>query len=325
MEDKKVLLDIRNLTVQYKTRKGTVEAVNNIDLCVNKGETIGLVGETGAGKTTTALAIMGLLPVPPAVIPNGEIFFDGEDLLLKPEKEMRKIRGGKISMIYQDPMTALNPIMTVGDQIVEMIVLHDRCSAAEAQTKACEILEMVGIPAVRFSEYPHQFSGGMKQRVVIAIALACNPSLLIADEPTTALDVTVQAQVMEMMNKLKRELDTAMILITHDLGIVAEICDKVAIMYAGEIIEYGTAEDIFDNHRHPYTEGLFGSIPNLEEDQDRLSPIPGLMPDPTTLPEGCNFAERCPYAKPECSRGAVMTSRLSKTHVCRCIMAEKEV
>ena len=314
-----LLLEIKNLTVQYRTRKGNVEAVNGIDLNLRRGETLGLVGETGAGKTTTALAIMRLLPVPPAVVPNGEIFFEGRDLRKLSPNEVRKVRGEKISMIYQDPMTALNPIMTVGEQIVEMIRLHGKTGAAEAHVRACEMLEMVGIPSERFGEYPHQFSGGMKQRVVIAIALACNPSLLIADERTTALDVTVQAQVMDMMKKLKQELGTSMILITHDLGIVAETCDRVAIMYAGEIIESGSAEDIFERTRHPYTVGLFGSIPDLDEERDRLQPIPGLMPDPTDLPAGCNFAPRCPYRTAACEKEPPAPRRLSGTHTVRCI------
>ena len=314
-----LLLEIKNLTVQYRTRKGNVEAVNGIDLNLRRGETLGLVGETGAGKTTTALAIMRLLPVPPAVVPNGEIFFEGRDLRKLSPNEVRKVRGEKISMIYQDPMTALNPIMTVGEQIVEMIRLHGKTGAAEAHVRACEMLEMVGIPSERFGEYPHPFSGGMKQRVVIAIALACNPSLLIADEPTTALDVTVQAQVMDMMKKLKQELGTSMILITHDLGIVAETCDRVAIMYAGEIIESGSAEDIFERTRHPYTVGLFGSIPDLDEERDRLQPIPGLMPDPTDLPAGCNFAPRCPYRTAACEKEPPAPRRLSGTHTVRCI------
>lgn len=314
-----LLLEIKNLTVQYRTRKGNVEAVNGIDLNLRRGETLGLVGETGAGKTTTALAIMRLLPVPPAVVPNGEIFFEGRDLRKLSPNEVRKVRGEKISMIYQDPMTALNPIMTVGEQIVEMIRLHGKTGAAEAHVRACEMLEMVGIPSERFGEYPHQFSGGMKQRVVIAIALACNPSLLIADEPTTALDVTVQAQVMDMMKKLKQELGTSMILITHDLGIVAETCDRVAIMYAGEIIESESAEDIFERTRHPYTVGLFGSIPDLDEERDRLQPIPGLMPDPTDLPAGCNFAPRCPYRTAACEKEPPAPRRLSGTHTVRCI------
>lgn len=323
MEQRNHLIDIQGLTIQYKTRKGVVAAVNGIDLAVERGETLGLVGETGAGKTTTALGILRLVPDPPGKITAGKIFFEGTDLLSLPPKEMRIIRGEKISMIFQDPMTALNPIMTVGEQIAEMIRLHKKVSPAEAVCRAGEMLERVGIPSERYHEYPHQFSGGMKQRVVIAIALACDPALLIADEPTTALDVTIQAQVLDMMNKLKKELGTSMILITHDLGIVAEICDKVAIMYAGEVVEIGTAEDIYDHYCHPYTEGLFHSIPSLEEETERLAPIPGMMPDPTALPSGCSFAPRCPYCTEKCeAAGKIDMVYLNGTHGVRCLRSK---
>ena len=297
------LLVIKNLQVNYKTDKTTVHAVNGISLELGKGETVGLVGETGAGKTTTALAILRLLPEVTAQIPHGEIYFDGENLLQVPEERMRHIRGDKISMIFQDPMTALNPVYTVGEQIYEAIELHSGQHKTKEQIneRVDEVLKMVGITPERKSEYPHQFSGGMKQRVVIAMALACEPELLIADEPTTALDVTIQAQVLIMMRELRDRLGTAMIMITHDLGIVAQTCDKVAVMYAGELIETGSAEDIYNSgKRHPYTEGLFGSIPNLTEDTDRLKPIPGLMPDPTDLPAGCYFSPRCPFATDKC-------------------------
>ncbi|KDE73269.1 ABC transporter ATP-binding protein, partial [Fusobacterium necrophorum] len=272
------LLEIKNLEVQYVTDEETVYAVNSIDIALNEGETLGLVGETGAGKTTTALGIMRLVPNPPGKIIGGEIIYEGENLLKLSEEEMRKIRGNKISMIFQDPMTSLNPVMTVGEQIAEVIQIHENTSTEEAMKKAGEMLELVGIPAARIHDFPHQFSGGMKQRVVIAIALACNPKLLIADEPTTALDVTIQAQVLDLMNNLKEKFKTAMILITHDLGVVAQVCDKVAIMYAGEIVESGSLEEIFENTKHPYTLGLFGSIPSLDEERSRLTPIQGLMP-----------------------------------------------
>ncbi len=297
------LLVIKNLEVNYKTDKTTVHAVNGISLELGKGETVGLVGETGAGKTTTALAILRLLPEVTAQIPHGEIYFDGENLLQVTEERMRHIRGDKISMIFQDPMTALNPVYTVGEQIYEAIELHsgEHKSREQINERVDEVLKMVGITPERKNEYPHQFSGGMKQRVVIAMALACEPELLIADEPTTALDVTIQAQVLIMMRELRDRLGTAMIMITHDLGIVAQTCDKVAVMYAGELIETGTAEEIYNSgKRHPYTEGLFGSIPNLNEDTDRLKPIPGLMPDPTDLPAGCYFSPRCPFATDKC-------------------------
>ena len=314
------ILEIKDLTIQYQSRKSVVEAVNHIDLDVEKGKTLGLVGETGAGKTTTALGIMQLIPDPPGKIVSGKILFEGKDLTQCQKQDMRKIRGKQISMIFQDPMTALNPIMTVGEQIAEVIHMHEKLSAHEAEEKAKQMLEKVGIPGERYSEYPHQFSGGMKQRVVIAIALACNPSLLIADEPTTALDVTIQAQVIDMMNKLKTDLGTSMILITHDLGVVAEICDNVAIMYAGEIVESGTAEDIFNHATHPYTLGLFGSIPDLDEDKERLQPIMGLMPDPSNLPKGCKFAPRCPHRTEACEAQAIQNYKMSDTHCVRCLL-----
>ena len=302
------LLEIRDLVIQYFTSEGVVEAVNGVSLRVEKGETLGLVGETGAGKTTTALGILGLVPDPPGRIVSGSIRFNGEELTEKTEREMHGIRGKQVSMIFQDPMTALNPVIRVEEQIEEVILQHDRISKVEAKRRALEMLEMVGIPAERGAEYPHQFSGGMKQRIVIAIALACQPQLLIADEPTTALDVTIQAQILKLMENLKNELGTSMIMITHDLGVVAETCDKVAVMYAGEIVEYGTARDIFDpGDHHPYTVGLFNAIPNLDEKTDRLHPIDGLMPDPTNLPTGCKFSPRCPYCTEECVNGTPYT------------------
>ncbi len=321
------LLEIKNLSVYYETDEGTAKAVNNVDLEIEAGETVGLVGETGAGKTTMALAIQRLVQDPPGKIVNGEIYFEGKDILKMDEKEMRKIRGNAISMIFQDPMTALNPIMRVGDQIAEVISLHQNISAVEATKKACDMLEKVGIPADRASEYPHQFSGGMKQRVVIAIALACTPKLLIADEPTTALDVTIQAQVIDMINNLKKELNTAVLMITHDLGIVAESCDHVAIMYAGEIIEYGDLDSIFFRTAHPYTVGLLGSLPRLDVDVDRLTPIDGLMPDPMELPDGCSFCERCPKRMAKCEKQHPSLVEIEKGHFVSCHLynADKEV
>ena len=277
-----------------------------------------LSGETGAGKTTTALGIMNLVPDPPGKIVSGQILYNGEDLAQKSQIEMRDIRGRQISMIFQDPMTALNPVLTVGDQIAEVIRLHEEVSRADAYVKAAEMLEMVGIPSERLGEYPHQFSGGMKQRVVIAIALACNPKLLIADEPTTALDVTIQAQVLQMMNDLKQNLGTSMILITHDLGVVAETCDKVAIMYAGEIVEYGTLDQVYRRPAHPYTKGLFASIPDLHKHVHRLTPIKGLMPDPSNLPEGCAFCPRCPAAMDKCSKEASQYVEVEPGHMVKC-------
>lgn len=300
---KETFLKVKDLEVIYKTDLETVYAVNGISFDLAKGETLGLVGETGAGKTTTALSILRLLPERTAQIKGGDIQLEGKSLLSLPEKEMQRIRGEKISMIFQDPMTALNPVLTVGDQIAESLLLHDDVGRSKEviEGRVEEVLELVGIPASRKKDYPHQFSGGMKQRVVIAIALACNPGLLIADEPTTALDVTIQAQVLAMMQELKEKLDTAMIMITHDLGIVAQTCDKVAVMYAGEIIEYGSVEDLFTGEaHHPYTVGLFGSIPSLESEEDRLHPIDGMMPDPTDLPKGCAFSPRCPRCMEKC-------------------------
>lgn len=297
------LLELKDITVEYHTTEEIVHAVNHINLEVKRGETLGLVGETGAGKTTTALAVLRLLPDRTGKIVSGSVMFDDRNLLEISEEEMRfGIRGERIAMIFQDPMTALNPVMTVGFQIAEAIRYHSEdLSKEEIEKRVDEVLELVGIPAERKNEYPHQFSGGMKQRVVIAIALSCEPDLLIADEPTTALDVTIQAQVLAMIDDLRERLGMAMIMITHDLGIVAQTCDKVAVMYAGRIIECGTLEDIFtgDKH-HPYTVGLFGAIPDLDNETDRLSPIEGLMPDPSQLPPGCPFAERCPKCMEIC-------------------------
>ena len=317
------LLEIKNLTIHYITDDGTVKAVNDISLDVEEGDTLGLVGETGAGKTTTSLGILRLIPDPPGKIISGEILYNGEDLLTKTMAEIRKIRGRDISMIFQDPMTALNPVLKVGEQIAEMIHTHSDCSRAEATVKALEMLEKVGIPAARGGEYPHQFSGGMKQRVVIAMALACTPKLIIADEPTTALDVTIQAQILEMMRELKDDLGTSVLMITHDLGVVAETCDKVAVMYAGEIVEFGTLEHIFDHTGHPYTKLLFGSLPSLDKKVERLAPISGLMPDPMNLPEGCKFHPRCPDATVECGAVIPANTEVAPGHFVRCVYADK--
>lgn len=312
------LLEIKNLSVIFEKDKQTIRAVNGLNFELKAGETLGLVGETGAGKTTTAKAIMQIIPAPPGKITEGEILFEGEDLRKKSNHQMRKIRGSEISMIFQDPMTALNPVVVVGEQIAEVVRLHNKCSKAEAAIKATEMLEMVGIPGKRYNDYPHQFSGGMKQRVVIAIALACNPRLLIADEPTTALDVTIQAQVLDMMQDLKVKFNTSMIMITHDLGIVAEICDKVAVMYAGQVVESGSLEDIYDHASHPYTIGLFNSIPDLEHDTKRLQPINGLMPDPANLPEGCSFHPRCRQCTERCKEAEPEMYQISNGHFVRC-------
>ena len=318
------LLEIRDLSVEYHTDDAQIFAVNHVDLTLKKGQTLGLVGETGAGKSTIAKSILGILPKPQSSIPGGEIVFDGVNLLSLKEKEMQKIRGNKIAMIFQDPMTALNPIEKVGFQIAEEVRRHNKISAKEAQERACDMLEMVGIPMERYAEYPHQFSGGMKQRVVIAMALACNPELLLADEPTTALDVTIQAQVLDMMRSLRDKLDTSVILITHDLGVVADFCDSVAVTYAGEIVESGTVEHIFDNPSHPYTEGLFNSLPKLDSTERRLKPIKGLMPDPSIRVEGCRFSDRCPYASEACAKSRPASVEVEPGHMVRCFLAGKE-
>jgi peptide/nickel transport system ATP-binding protein len=314
------LLNISDLSVHYFLEDGTVRAVNDLNFFLKSGETIGLVGETGAGKTTTALSIMRLIQSPPGMVINGKIEFQGGNLLDLSEAEMRKVRGNKIAMIFQDPMTSLNPVMTVREQIAEVILLHEHISSAEALEKADEMLDKVGIRLERVNEYPHMFSGGMRQRVVIAIALACNPALLIADEPTTALDVTIQAQVLELMRKLKDEFNTSMIMITHDLGIVADICDKVAIMYAGSVVEYADKFELFRNPKHPYTIGLFNSIPDIFSDVESLKPIKGLMPDPMNLPSGCPFHPRCDHVKPECSKIAPGRTDVGENHFVKCLL-----
>lgn len=294
------ILEVQDLRIHFELREGTVKALNGIDLLLKEGRTLGLVGETGAGKTTLAKGIMGLTAKPYGKIKSGKILYEGKNLLEMDKKQLRRIRGEHISMIFQDPMTSLNPVMTVGDQIAEAIRNHDKLSRVDAAKKAAGILELVGIPSARGSEYPHQFSGGMKQRVVIAIALACNPKILIADEPTTALDVTIQAQILEMIRDLRERFRTSMLLITHDLGVIAQNCDYVSVIYAGEIVETGTVHDIFRHKLHPYTAGLFSSIPNINEDVERLVPIDGLMPDPTDLPAGCAFCDRCRFATEQC-------------------------
>ena len=318
------ILEIKDLTVHYVTEDETVEAVNDLSLSVQRGMSLGLVGETGAGKTTTALSILRLVPDPPGRIINGTVYINGKDVYQASSAELEQIRGNEVAMIFQDPMTVLNPVFTVGEQIAECVEIHEHCSKADAWNRALEMLELVGIKADRANDYPHQFSGGMKQRVVIAIALTCNPHLLIADEPTTALDVTIQAQVLELMKELKEKTGTAMIMITHDLGIVAETCDEVAVMYAGRIIEHGTLEDVFRNTRHPYTEGLFNSLPNINDRKAELKPIRGLMPDPSNLPKGCAFAPRCEYACARCEEERPKLVKHSDTHSVACLRYEED-
>ena len=313
----KYLVDIKNEKLSFFTPAGEVKALNDVTIHLEEGEVLGIVGESGSGKSVTAYSLMGLTAHPGKLL-GGTLEFNGHHIENMTEKEMRSIRGNEVSIIFQDPMTSLNPVYTVGDQIAESILLHENVDKKTAARLAGEMLETVGIPAERGGEYPHQFSGGMKQRVVIAIALACHPNILIADEPTTALDVTIQAQVLELMNGLKEKYQTSMVMITHDLGIVAETCDEVAVMYAGRIVEKGTLEDVFKRTKHPYTEGLFNSLPKMNDRSSKLTPIPGLVPDPTIIPEGCAFADRCPYAKESCFTKHPENRWVSDTHMVAC-------
>lgn len=297
------LLEVSNLETQFRTQDGIVKAVNNVSFAVDKGETLGIVGESGSGKSVTSLSIMRLIPNPPGKITGGQIMFDGEDLLQHDDDEMRKIRGKRIAMIFQDPMSSLNPVLTIGRQITETLELHMKLSGREASKRAVELLALVGIPSPekRLNDYPHQFSGGMRQRVMIAMGLSCNPDLLIADEPTTALDVTIQAQILELMKRLQDEIGMAMIIITHDLGVVARMADRVNVMYAGRVIEEGPTDQIFADPRMPYTIGLMQSIPKLDEVRgNRLNPIRGLPPDLINLPQVCPFSPRCDYVQDAC-------------------------
>ncbi len=298
----KSLLKIEDLSVHFFTDRGVVPSVNKINYEILEGETLGLVGESGCGKSVTAHSIIRLIPQPPGKIVNGRIMFKGEDLTQISNQRMREIRGNEIAMIFQEPMTSLNPVFTVGDQIVEAVTLHTNKDDDEARDLAIEMLRKVGIPSpeLRIDEYPHQMSGGMKQRVMIAMALSCNPSLLIADEPTTALDVTIQAQILELMAELQRESKMSVLMITHDLAVVAEVCDRVVVMYGSRIVEIANVEELFKNPLHPYTRGLFESIPNVEEDKPRLTPIPGFVPNPMNFPTGCKFNNRCPHSSDRC-------------------------
>ncbi len=313
------MLKVKDLEIKYFTDEGVVEAVNGISFHIDKGEIIGIVGETGAGKTSTARAILNLVQKPVGKITNGSINFQNQDIVSMKEDELQKIRGNKISMIFQDPMTALNPRIKVENQIAEVIYHHRKISKKESITEARKVLETVGIDPKRGNEYPNQFSGGMKQRVVIAIALALNPQLLIADEPTTALDVTIQAQILQLMKEIYKDKEDSLILISHDLGVIAKMCSRVYVMYAGEIVESGTTYDIFENYKHPYTEGLFNSIPSLDKKDNELIPIFGDIPDPTDLPKGCKFHPRCKYATDECKKGKVENVKISNQHYTRCI------
>ena len=317
-------LRVNDLEVIYTSNKKIIQAVNKVSFSLDRGETLALVGETGAGKTTICRSILRILPNPPARQIGGNIWMDGENLTEMSEEKMLKVRGAKAAMIFQDPMTALNPVMQVGKQIVEGLMLHNDYTTAQAEERAREMFELVGIAPNRMVEYPFEFSGGMKQRVVIAMALACNPELLLADEPTTALDVTIQAQVMDLIRELREKYSTAMILVTHDLGLVAQNCDNVAIVYSGKIIEYGPKATIFLHPTHPYTIGLFGALPNMNKDAERLTPIVGTMPDPSCLPDGCAFSPRCPYAEDACRTGEMPLNEIAPGHYCRCIKRTKE-
>lgn len=318
-------LEVKDLTIEYTSGKKIIHAVNEVSFSLDKGKTLGLVGETGAGKTTIAKAIMNVLRIPPARIKQGEVLFEGENLLSMTESQLMEVRKNKISMIFQDPMTALNPTMTIGSQVAEVIATQKGVSQFKAKDEAIEMLKLVNIMEERYDSFPFQFSGGMKQRVVIAMALACKPALLLADEPTTALDVTIQAQTLEVIRNLRDSLGTSMILITHDLGIVAENCDDVAVIYAGQIVEMGSKEDIFDHPSHPYTLGLFHSLPSWSSESKYLHAIEGLPPDPSNLPSGCSFHPRCPYATAECGKMKIQNQELTPGHFCRCIHPQGEV
>ena len=325
-KDNSLVMDVKNLVVHYETDEGIVEAVNDVSLQIHKGEILGLVGETGAGKTTLALSMMNLLPYPPSHVIGGEVLLEGKDVMKMSKSEILKVRGKKISMIFQDPMTALNPVKYVGDQIAEVAQIHEKCSKAESVQRAMEMMKTVGIHPERYKEYPHQFSGGMKQRIVIAIALACQPELLIADEPTTALDVTIQAQVLDLMRQLQRKMGTAIMFITHDLGVIREMCDRVIVMYCGEIMEQAPTRLIFENPSHPYTKGLLNTLPKYGQTGD-LPTIKGMVPPAGKFPSGCVFAPRCPYATDKCREEKPQLTQVEEGHMVSCFypdMVRKE-
>lgn len=319
-----ILIKIEDLRTYFYTEDGVVPAVDGVSFSIEAGKTLGLVGESGCGKSVTSLSIMRLIP-PPGKITGGKIIFEGTNLLELPENEMRKIRGNKISMIFQEPMTSLNPVFTVGNQIAEAIQLHQGLDKNSAMEKAIEMMRLVGIPSpeLRAKDYPHQLSGGMRQRIMIAMALACNPKLLIADEPTTALDVTIQAQILELIKELREKIGMSVLLITHNLGVVAETADNVAVMYAGRIVEYGTVRDIFKNPLHPYTWGLLQAIPRLDTTRDRLLTIEGSVPDMVSLPTGCKFAPRCMFVTPECEKSEPNLDEITPGHLARCWRAKE--
>ncbi|WP_047980323.1 ABC transporter ATP-binding protein [Ornithinibacillus contaminans] len=325
MESVRPLLEVRNLHTHFFTKTGVVRAVDGVNFDVKPGETLGIVGESGSGKSITALSILGLVPSPPGKIVDGEILYKGEDLLQKSQKQMRGIRGKEIAMVFQDPMTSLNPVFSVEKQLVETIMTHEDLTKKQAKERAIELLNLVGIPdpRKRIRNYPHEFSGGMRQRVMIAMALSCNPSLLIADEPTTALDVTIQAQILELFKKMQQELDMAIIMITHDLGVVAEVCDRVMVMYAGKPAEFTETKKLFDNGKHPYTVGLMNSIPKISPNKEKLNPITGLPPNLSNLPAGCSFAPRCKHAMESCLSQDPTLIQVDENHLVRCLLYEE--
>lgn len=324
-EQQQQLLSVRNLKTHYFTPDGVVKAVDGVDFDINRGKILGIVGESGCGKSQSVLSIMGLIPKPPGKIVDGQILFEGKDLVRATEAEMRAIRGNDISMIFQEPMTSLNPVFTIGNQIMEAIMLHQKLNKHDAKAKAIEMLELVGIPAPdkRVDEYPHQLSGGMRQRVMIAMALSCNPKLLIADEPTTALDVTIQAQILDLMKKLQNDIGMAIALITHDLGVIAEVVERVVVMYAGKIVEEAPVGELFVRPLHPYTLGLLGSIPAIDKKTERLKVIPGIVPNPMNLPPGCRFNPRCEYVMDICREQEPEIRKIGPDHSVRCWLREK--
>ncbi|MGM0829296.1 MAG: ABC transporter ATP-binding protein [Bacillota bacterium] len=326
---KNVVLEVKNLKTHFTSKKGVTKAVDGIDFVLHEGETLGIVGESGCGKSMTSLSILRLVPSPPGKIVDGTIELKGKDILKMSESELRKVRGNQISMIFQEPMTSLNPVIPVGEQIAEAVRIHQKLGKKDAWKKAVEMLELVGIPSPeqRAKQEPFQLSGGMRQRVMIAMALACNPEVLIADEPTTALDVTIQAQILELMKDLQRKLNMGIIFITHDLGVVAELCDKVAVMYAGQVVEYSSTEQLFSNPKHPYTNGLMSSLPKLYEDQAELETMPGSVPSPYNMPKGCRFSPRCALATARCHEEEPQLHSLNDGSQIRCFLynAEKEV
>ncbi|WP_044640077.1 ABC transporter ATP-binding protein [Risungbinella massiliensis] len=319
------ILEILQLKLQFFTDKGIVNAIDGVNLEVKEGEVVGLVGESGCGKSVTSLAVMGLVPQPPGKIVSGSIRFKGTEVTKLKPKELRKLRGNEMAMIFQEPMTSLNPLFTIGDQIVEAIRIHQKCTKKEAKVKALEMLRKVGISREGIlKEYPHKLSGGMRQRVMIALAMVCNPKLLIADEPTTALDVTIQAQILELMKSLNQEFGTAILLITHDLGVVAEMCDRIVVMYAGQVVEETDSRTLFKNPQHPYTKGLLNSIPKLTGNEKRLYSIPGQVPNPLYFPIGCRFAPRCEYAMEQCHIEQPELLPVTDGHQSRCWLTQEK-